>query len=136
MAFFHIPLPEFRNLNQPFIGENREGVTAPRYNSGARQVLSEIGVSVASVGHDHCNDYCLQDTQQSLSPGDNKMWLCFGGGAGLGGYGGYNGYIRRMRVYELDTSKGEIKTWKRTEDNPGNIIDEQVLVSNGDVVNW
>lgn len=64
------------------------------------------------------------------------MWLCFGGGAGLGGYGGYNGYIRRMRVYELDTSKGEIKTWKRTEDNPGNIIDEQVLVSNGDVVNW
>ena len=76
MAFFHIPLPEFRNLNQPFIGENREGVTAPRYNSGARQVLSEIGVSVASVGHDHCNDYCLQDTQQSLSPGDNKMWLC------------------------------------------------------------
>ena len=47
-----------------------------RYNSGARQVLSEIGVSVASVGHDHCNDYCLQDTQQSLSPGDNKMWLC------------------------------------------------------------
>lgn len=136
MAFFHIPLPEYRNLNQPFIGENREGVTAPRYNSGARQVLSEIGVSVASVGHDHCNDYCLQDTQQSLSPGDNKMWLCFGGGAGLGGYGGYNGYIRRMRVYELDTSKGEIKTWKRTEDNPGNIIDEQVLVSNGDVVNW
>lgn len=136
MAFFHIPLPEFRNLNQPFIGENREGVTAPRYNSGGRQVLREIGVSVASVGHDHCNDYCLQDTQQSLSSADNKMWLCYGGGAGLGGYGGYNGYIRRMRVYELDTSKGEIKTWKRSEDNPGNVIDEQVLVTNGEVVNW
>lgn len=136
MAFFHIPLPEFRNLNQPFIGENREGVTAPRYNSGGRQVLREIGVSVASVGHDHCNDYCLQDTQQSLSSADNKMWLCYGGGAGLGGYGGYNGYIRRMRVYELDTSKGEIKTWKHSEDNPGNVIDEQVLVTNGEVVNW
>ncbi|CAX43624.1 calcineurin-like phosphoesterase, putative [Candida dubliniensis CD36] len=136
MAFFHIPLPEFRNLNQPFIGENREGVTAPRYNSGGRQVLREIGVSVASVGHDHCNDYCLQDTQQSSSSADNKMWLCYGGGAGLGGYGGYNGYIRRMRVYELDTSKGEIKTWKRSEDNPGNVIDEQVLVTNGEVVNW
>lgn len=136
MAFFHIPLPEFRNMNQPFIGEMREGITAPRYNSGARDVLGEMGVTAISVGHDHCNDYCLQDTIRAQSPEENKIWLCYGGGSGLGGYGGYNGYIRRMRAYELDTSKGEIKTWKRTEAEPEKMIDEQILVTGGNVVNW
>ncbi|RCK55263.1 Phosphatase DCR2 [Candida viswanathii] len=136
MAFFHIPLPEFRDMNQPYIGEFREGITAPRYNSGARDVLGEIGVKAISVGHDHCNDYCLQDTLRAQSPDENKIWLCYGGGSGLGGYGGYDGYIRRMRIYELDTSNGEIKTWKRTEAEPEKKIDEQILVTNGEVVNW
>lgn len=136
MAFFHIPLPEFRNMNQPYIGEFREGITAPRYNSGARDVFGEMGVQAISVGHDHCNDYCLQDTLRAESPEENKIWLCYGGGSGLGGYGGYNGYIRRMRVYEYDTSKGEIKTWKRTEAEPDKKIDEQILVTGGNVVNW
>ncbi|EMG51003.1 hypothetical protein G210_4992, partial [Candida maltosa Xu316] len=136
MAFFHIPLPEYRNLQQPVIGEHREGVMAPNYNTGAREVLGDIGVQVVSVGHDHCNDYCLQDTRNPQSPAENKVWLCYGGGSGLGGYGGYGGYIRRMRVYELDTSKGEIKTWKRTEANPDEKIDEQILVTGGNVVNW
>ncbi|RLV95784.1 Phosphatase DCR2 [Spathaspora sp. JA1] len=134
MAFFHIPIPEYRNLEQPFIGENREGVTAPRYNSGARKILGELGVKVTSVGHDHCNDYCLLDEQKQ--DGDNKMWLCYGGGVGEGGYGGYNGYVRRLRMYELNTAKGEIKSWKRAENDPNTKIDEQILVSDGNVVNW
>lgn len=135
MAFLHIPLPEFKNLKQPLIGEHREGVTAPMYNSGARDAFHDIGVKAISIGHDHCNDYCLLDEQQSPAD-DNKMWLCYGGGVGLGGYGGYGGYIRRMRTFVLNTAKGEIKSWKRAENEPEKKIDEQVLVSGGNVVNW
>lgn len=134
MAFFHIPLPEYRNLNQPFIGENREGVTAPTYNLGARSLFGNLGISVVSVGHDHCNDYCLLDTFK----GDfleNKVWLCYGGGSGEGGYGGYGGYIRKLRVYEVDNNKQEIKSWKRSEDDPNKDFDHQILVSEGQVVN-
>lgn len=135
MAFFHIPIPEFRKTTQPLIGEHREGVIAPNYNSGVRDAFHDIGVSAISVGHDHCNDYCLLDEVQSPID-NNKIWLCYGGGVGLGGYGGYGGYVRRLRTYVLNTAKGEIKTWKRIENEPENKIDEQVLVSGGNVVNW
>lgn len=135
MAFFHIPLPEFKKTKQPVIGQHREGVISPMYNSGARDAFHDIGVKAISVGHDHCNDYCLLDEQQSPTD-DNKIWLCYGGGVGLGGYGGYGGYVRRMRTFVLNTAKGEIKSWKRTEDEPEKKIDEQVLVSGGNVVNW
>lgn len=133
MAFFHIPLPEYRNLDQPMVGEKKEGITAPRYNSGARSTLGKLGVSVASVGHDHCNDYCLQDAANNEN--ENSLWLCYGGGSGEGGYGGYGGYIRRMRVFDIDTSAGEIKSWKRKESEPTVDFDHQTLVSGGNVIN-
>ncbi|CAH6718635.1 phosphatase Dcr2p [[Candida] jaroonii] len=138
MAFFHIPIPEYRNLkDQPFIGEHREGITAPKYNTGARNILGQLGVKVVSVGHDHANDYCLEDIKDKDDVNhENKMWLCYGGGSGEGGYGGYGGYVRRLRVFDLDTSKGEIKSWKRLESDPDNKIDEQILVTGGEVVNF
>lgn len=132
MAFFHIPLPEYRNIDgQTKVGELREGVTAPRYNTGARSVLGKLGVSVVSVGHDHCNDYCVLDVQDKDSSRENRMWLCYGGGSGEGGYGGYNGYIRRMRVYEINTNDGKIETWKRLESQTGKEVDRYTLVSEG-----
>lgn len=136
MGFFHIPLPEYRNLEQPLIGSQKEGVMAPQYNTGARTVLGRIGVQVVSVGHDHCNDYCLQDVAQKDTNEENKVWLCYGGGSGEGGYGGYGGYVRRLRVFELDTSNGDIKSWKRTEQEPEKDFDHQMLVSGGAVVNF
>lgn len=136
MGFFHIPLPEYRNLEQPFVGSQREAVIAPRYNTGARAVLGKIGVQVVSVGHDHCNDYCLQDVAQKDTAEENKIWLCYGGGSGEGGYGGYGGYVRRLRVFELDTANGDIKSWKRTEQEPEKDFDHQMLVSGGSVVNF
>jgi len=58
MAFIHIPLPEYRNGGL-FVGERRERVTAPGYNSGFRDALVEMNIPVVSCGHDHVNDYCL-----------------------------------------------------------------------------
>ena len=63
MAFIHIPLPEYVTKGIT-VGEFREGVTAPHYNSGFRDALVEMGVSVASCGHDHANDYCLLSDKQ------------------------------------------------------------------------
>lgn len=138
MAFFHIPIPEYRNLdNQAFIGEHREGITAPRYNSDMRTLFGRANIQVATVGHDHCNDYCLLDIQNSGNEQyESRMWLCYGGAVGEGGYGGYNGYIRRLRVYELDENEGSIKSWKRAENDPDVTFDMQRIVDQGNVVNF
>ena len=72
MAFIHIPLPEYRHQSNRIIGEWREGVTAPYYNSGFRDALVEEGVLVVSAGHDHANDYCSLEREaevEALQPG-------------------------------------------------------------------
>lgn len=132
MAFFHIPLPEWKNLdNQVVVGERREGVGSAKYNSGMRDIFANVGIHAASVGHDHANDYCLLDVFRGKAADASEgspMWLCYGGGAGEGGYGGYGGYVRRMRVFELDSKEGAIFTWKRKEDKPLEVFDYQKIV--------
>ncbi|KAK9475496.1 Metallo-dependent phosphatase-like protein [Dipodascopsis tothii] len=158
MAFFHIPLTEYRNTTNHFIGSYREPSTAPYYNTGARSLLSELGISVASVGHDHVNDFCMRDenyiptaegehsetffsSDVLQGPGDGSIvknkniWLCHGGGVGLGGYAGYGGYVRRLRLFEIDAPEGRISTWKRLEyGDVQSRIDEQILVERGIVM--
>ncbi|KAJ8103563.1 hypothetical protein POJ06DRAFT_204280 [Lipomyces tetrasporus] len=163
MAFFHIPLTEYRNTSNSLVGEYREPSTAPKYNTGARSVLEEIGVSVVSVGHDHVNDFCMIDRtyiKSGLSDKDKPLqtaelegrrlgrrndgsdvehaiWLCHAGAAGLGGYGGYGGFIRRLRFFEIDADKHTISTWKRveygTDEELNARLDYQVLVESGKV---
>lgn len=50
LAFIHIPLPEYRSEKNKVVGEWREGVTAPGFNSGFRNALVEQGVKFVSVG--------------------------------------------------------------------------------------
>lgn len=134
MAFFHIPLPEYRKIDQPMVGEIREGVTAPKKNTGMRSAFARAGVQVATCGHDHANDYCLLDTETKTSAKENKVWLCFGGGSGEGGYGGYGGFVRRLRVFELDEKMKLISSWKRLESDPSSYFDKQLMVEEGQVV--
>lgn len=134
MAFFHIPLPEYLDINSrrtpgttnPLVGNFKEGVTAPKYNSGGIDTLEYLGVDVTSCGHDHCNDYCLLDDSSS-----KKIWLCFGGGGGEGGYAGYGGTERRIRTFEFDTKEGNIYTWKRLNGSPTERFDHQLAVKHG-----
>lgn len=137
MAFFHIPIPEFKNLNgQQSVGKQLEGVASPRYNNGMRTHLANANVQVAAVGHDHCNDYCLLDVEHAGEEDyETKLWLCYGGGVGEGGYGGYGGYIRRLRIYELDENLGTIRLWKRAENDPDFVFDKQRIVEGGKAVN-
>lgn len=131
MAFFHIPIPEYNNFGSEeqrnrMVGSLKEGVTAPKYNSGGIETLHKLGVSVTSAGHDHCNDYCLLDGFEN-----GKTWLCYGGAGGEGGYGGYGGTERRIRIYEINALKKDIFTWKRLNGSPEKTFDEQKLVSDG-----
>ena len=120
--------------NNKIIGVLKEGVTAPRYNTGARRVLGKMGVSVVSVGHDHCNDYCLKNSilvSSAEEDKQNSIWLCYGGAAGEGGYGGYGGTPRRARVFEVNSNSNNIYTWKRVEGDEEDVLDKQLLVSGG-----
>lgn len=131
MAFFHIPLPEYRKTDQPMVGLLKEGVTAPNKNTGMRSALAHAGVQVATCGHDHANDYCLLDTEADETLHENRMWLCYGGGSGEGGYGGYDGYVRRVRVFGLRSNTNSIYTWKRLENDPLKVVDHQMVVKEG-----
>jgi hypothetical protein len=132
MAFIHIPLPEYAEKSQELVGSAPEGVTAPAFNSHFKDALVEQGIKAVSCGHDHANDYCALSTNKET--GDGDLWMCYAGGSGFGGYGGYNGYHRRVRVFEIDTNKAQISTWKRLEyPDTKQRLDEQVIVDEGRV---
>lgn len=127
MSFQHIPLPEYRHYKTAnYLGLYQEGPGAPTHNSGARDALVAQGVRAVSVGHDHLNDYCLLDTSPAGS-----IYLCYGGVGGVGGYGGH-GFIRRMRIYDLDSSTNSISTFKVRRD--GGPSYTQVLYDGGEFV--
>lgn len=132
MTFMHIPLPEYGEKDLIIAGGSRgEPTEAPSFNSRFYSALASEGVVVVGAGHDHVNDFCaLRPVDQSTGP-----WLCYAGGAGFGGYGKYGRvhYHRRMRILDIDSSTGTIKTWKRME-YANDPIDEIVLVRDGRVV--
>ncbi|KAH0859829.1 hypothetical protein HID58_088090 [Brassica napus] len=127
LAFFHIPIPEVRDLwYTPFIGQFQEGVACSIVQSGVLSTFLSMGnVKAAFIGHDHVNDFC----------GNLKgVWFCYGGGFGYHAYGRRN-WHRRSRLIEAKLGKGKdtwtgvqrIKTWKRLDDGDLCKIDEQVL---------
>ncbi|KAJ8127460.1 hypothetical protein O1611_g6177 [Lasiodiplodia mahajangana] len=133
LAFIHIPLPEYAIPENRYVGEWREGVTAPLYNTHFRDALVEEGVVMVSCGHDHANEYCMLSTDEEK--GTPALWMCYGGGAGFGGYGGYNGYVRRVRFFDIDMNTARITTYKRLEyGETDKRIDQQIIVDGGNVM--
>ncbi|XP_041019195.1 probable inactive purple acid phosphatase 28 isoform X2 [Juglans microcarpa x Juglans regia] len=127
LAFFHIPIPEIRQLYyNKIVGQFQDAVACSSVNSGVLQTLISIGdVQAVFMGHDHKNDFC-----GNL----DGIWFCYGGGFGYHGYG-KAGWPRRARVILAELGKGDkswmgvkrIKTWKRLDDEKLSKIDEQVL---------
>jgi DNA repair exonuclease SbcCD nuclease subunit len=133
MAFIHIPLPEYRDEGQERVGDWKERVTAPTFNTNFKDALVEENVLAVSCGHDHANDYCAMSKNPQSGQGD--LWMCYAGGSGFGGYGGYGGYHRRARVFDIDANEARISTWKRVEyGDIGKRVDEQIIVDAGKVV--
>lgn len=78
LAFFHIPLPEYKiafdNLKNKRIGVRYEDECAPVINTGMYAAMFESGdVMGTFVGHDHINDYLVDYYGVALAYG------CFSG---------------------------------------------------------
>ncbi|XP_018487251.1 probable inactive purple acid phosphatase 29 [Raphanus sativus] len=132
LAYFHIPLPEFKNFDtkNATTGVRQEATGSATKNSGFFTTLVARGdVKSVFVGHDHINDFC----------GELKgVNLCYGGGIGYHAYG-KAGWERRARVVVADLNKNgtgswgdvkSIRTWKRLDDEHLSVIDAQVLWTN------
>ncbi|KAL7625158.1 Phosphatase dcr2 [Parahypoxylon ruwenzoriense] len=133
LAFIHIPLPEYRDADSQHVGVWREGVTAPKFNSGFRDALVEQGIVMVSCGHDHANEYCMLSTNKETKK--PELWMCYGGGAGFGGYGGYGGFVRRVRFFDIDMNEARITTYKRLEyGDTSSRIDQQIIVDGGGAI--
>ncbi|MCJ1478469.1 hypothetical protein MMC13_007149 [Lambiella insularis] len=136
MAFVHIPLPEYRNAGNlvPGSGKRLETPTAPGFNSGAKDAFVENSIFAVSCGHDHANDYCTVEPHSDPKKAMNRMWMCYGGGAGFGGYGGYGGYRRRVRVWDFDMNEARVETWVRIEGEDSGRVNAKVVVEEGKVL--
>lgn len=134
LAFFHIPIPELRQLYyREVVGQFQEAVACSSVYSGVLNTLvSMSNVKAIFMGHDHINDFC-----GNL----DGIWFCYGGGSGYHGYGMVD-WPRRARVILAQLSKNEntwtglerISTWKRLDDEMLSKIDEQVLWDQGSSV--
>ena len=109
LAFFHIPLPEYRDIiyNENTFGVQEELICAPNINSGMYAALLTSGdVMGTFVGHDHNNNYIgiLRD-----------VCMAYGAVTGLDCYGKIG---RGARIIELCEGERKFDTWLYYHDNP------------------
>ncbi len=109
LAFFHIPLPEykqaFENKKGRQVGQRLEDECAPRINTGMFASFLECGDVLGTfVGHDHNNDYAA-----SLY----GITLCYGRFSG--GKTTYTDTLNGSRIIELKEGDYGFSTWIREE---------------------
>ena len=110
LAFFHIPLPEYRmafdNIKNRRRGVRYENECPPSINSGMFAAMVESGDVLGTfVGHDHVNDYLVEYYGIALTYG------CFSGSE--------NTYLRTKngaRIIELKEGKKQFSTFIREFD--------------------
>lgn len=121
LAFFHIPLPEYREAydkkeNKRF-GERKERECSPELNSGMFAAMIEAGdVMGVFVGHDHDNDYIV-----------NAYGIALGYGRFTGGKTTYTNMENGARVIELTEGERMFRTYIRLQS--GEIKDMAVFPS-------
>ena len=94
LAFFHIPLPEYKIVQQmkTTVGDKEENIASPAINSGMYSAMLEMkDVMGTFVGHDHNNNFigCL-----------NNICLAYGCKTGLDSYGRFPKGARVIEIYE------------------------------------
>jgi len=114
LAFFHIPLPEYKMLweedSASCIGTKHEEVSCPMINSGMYASMLECGDIMGTfVGHDHVNDYIGMRDGIALAYGR------FSGAKNT-----YGHLTPGARVIVLKEGKREFDTWIR--EKGGNIL--------------
>ena len=111
LAFFHIPVPEFKDaiidLDARFYGTRKEHVCCSARNTGLFGAFKNSGdVMAAIVGHDHLNDYvvCWKD-----------IMLCYGRVTGSKKTSHYNlpDGSNGARIIELTEGERSFESWIR-----------------------
>jgi hypothetical protein len=102
LAFFHIPLPEYKEVvgKRTTVGSQDESVCSPDLNSGMYTAFLECGdVMGTFVGHDHNNNYigCLRN-----------ICLTYGQSSGRQSYGSIG---KGARIIELYEGHRKFDTW-------------------------
>ncbi|HCE56541.1 MAG TPA: hypothetical protein DER09_01790 [Prolixibacteraceae bacterium] len=104
LAFFHIPLPEYKEVwgKEKTVGVKHEDVCSPDINSGMYNAFLESGdVMGMFVGHDHDNNYV-----GSL----REICMVYGQATGRETYGTIG---KGYRVIELYEEQRKFDTWVR-----------------------
>ena len=119
LAFFHIPLPEYRlafNDNSCHrTGERKENECSPVYNSGMYAAMKESGdIYGLFCGHDHDNNYVANY---------GGIALCYGRFSG--GNNIYHHIERGARVIELTEGERKFTSWEHLEN--GDIINRHTF---------
>lgn len=107
LAFFHIPIPEFREAlrddSNRFFGVKAEGIACPKLNSGFFTAVRERGdVMGIFVGHDHNNDYAVMYKDVLLAYGRYS-----------GGNTAYNDIANGCRIIELQQDERKFESYIR-----------------------
>lgn len=114
LAYFHIPLPEYRiafneDANKRY-GLREEDECAPELNSGMFLAMKEMGDIMATfTGHDHVNNYIVNYKGIALSYGQFSGWRTT-----------YTPKMNGARVVVLKEDKHSFDSWIRLLD--GSII--------------
>lgn len=106
LAFFHIPLPEYREIwnRSVCFGRRYEKVQSPKLNSGMFAAMVQAGSVMGTFcGHDHINDY---------SGSLYGIQLCYGRATGYNTYGRWL-FSRGARVIRLREDRAGFETWLR-----------------------
>ena len=110
LAFFHIPLPEYRDAvffeETNFYGCKNEHVASPELNSGLFTAMKEQGdVMGVFAGHEHDNDFIV---------GWYGIALAYGRVTGIGA-DAYGKLPAGARVIELQEGERRFKSWIRSD---------------------
>lgn len=108
IAFFHIPLPEYKQIigGKTTVGTQNEGVASPDLNSGLFSSFVEMqDVMGTFVGHDHDNNYIGILAEIALAYGQSS------------GFSAYGSIGKGARIIELHQDVFSFNTWIITEDS-------------------
>ncbi|MDO8898484.1 MAG: metallophosphoesterase [Bacteroidales bacterium] len=108
LAFFHIPLLEYKEISgkENTLGQEFEGVYSPQINSGLFGSFVDMRDVIGTfVGHDHDNNYIGIHKEIALAFGQNS------------GYSGYGIFAKGSRIIELKEGEFGFDTWIRTQDS-------------------
>lgn len=113
LAFFHIPLPEYREVweTKECVGHCWEHVSSPRMNSGMFAAMVEMGDMMGTfVGHDHANDFCGELQGIKLCYGRSTRYVSYVDGVRQ------DRFQTGARVIRLRSGERGFDSWIRQND--------------------